>query len=131
VHCNVLHFRTDDIKLLANGDTVTLTVGSTNEQYSLKKVTKADRSAELTATLFSVAERCAKVEERVAEAERTMESLKRSAANSASAHVSVFDMTADSKKKKTQPKIQPKQTGMSIVNPGSRKRTQAKGVQFD
>ena len=111
-----------------NGDTVSLTMGTANEQYSLQKVSNANLSAELAASLFSVAERCADVEEKLAEAERTVDSLKRSAA---SAHISVFDMTVDSKKKKTQPKTQPKQAGMSIVNPGSRKRAQAKGVQFD
>ena len=124
-------FRNEDIKLAVNDDMVTLTVGTTNERYNLKKVGGADRSTELASSLFSVAERCAKVEERLAEAERTMESLKRSAASSSNAHVSVFDMAVDSKKKKMQPKIQPKQAGMSIVNPGSRKRAKAKGVEFD
>lgn len=114
-----------------NGDVITLTLVNTKEHYSLHKVCKADRSTELAASLFSVAERCAEVEERLEEAERTMESLKRSAASSTSAHLSVFDMTVDSKKKKMLPKIQPKQAGMSIVNPGSRKRVKAKGVQFD
>ena len=124
-------FRSDDIKLVLNGDMVTLTLCMTNECYNLKKVGGSDRSKELAASLFSVAERCAKVEERLVEAERMMESLKRSAASSANAHTSVFDMAIDSKKKKTQPKIQPKQAGMSIVNPGSRKRSKAKGVEFD
>jgi len=117
--------------LSTTGNTVTLTVGVAGEHYSLQKVGSADRSTELPALLFSVAERCTKLEERLADTEKTVESLKRSAASSANAHVSVFDMTVDSKKKKTQPKMQPKQAGMSIVNPGSRKRTQAKGVQFD
>jgi len=124
-------FRSDDIKLALNGDMVTLTLGTTNECCNLKKIGGAGRSMELAASLFSVAERCAKVEERLAEAERTLESLKRSAASSANAHVSVFAMAVDSKKKKTQTKIQPKQAGMSIVNPGSRKRAKAKGVEFD
>jgi len=114
-----------------NDDAVTLTLGTTSERYTLNKVSNADRPTELAASLFSVAERCVKAEESLAAAESTMESLKRSAASSASAQRSVFDMTHDCKSKKVQPKIQPKQAGMSIVNPGSRKRTKAKGVQFD
>jgi len=110
---------------------VTLTLGTAGEHYNLQKVNSTDRSTILPALLFSVSERCTKLEERLAGAERTLESIKCSAASSANAHVSIFDMTVDSKKKKTQPKMQPKQAGMSIVNPGSRKRTQAKGVQFD
>jgi len=106
-----------------------LTLGTTNDRYNLQKV---DRSTELAASLFSVAERCAETEEKLAETERTLESLKRSAAaSSANAHVNVFDIAMDCKKKKTVPKIQPMQAGMSIVNPGSKKRTKAKGVQFD
>jgi len=117
--------------LSMSGNTVTLTLGTSGEHYRLQKVGTADRSTGLSTLLFSVTERCTKLEERLADAERTVESLKRSAASSTNAHVSVFDMTLDSKKKKTEAKMQPKQAGMSIVNPGSRKRTQAKGVQFD
>lgn len=124
-------FRTADVELSVNGDTVKLTLGNTNEHYNLQKVSDDNRSTELATALFSVAERCTQVEERLAETEQTVESLKRSAASVASAHMSVFDMTVDSKKKKTQPKIQPKQAGMSIVNPGNRRRAKAKGVQFE
>ena len=124
-------YRTEDIKLSTTGSTVTLMLGTAGEQYSLQKVSGDDRLTELPSLLFSVTDRCTKLEERLADAERTLESLKRSAANSTNTAVSVFDMTVDSKKKKTQPKMQPKQAGMSIVNPGSRKRAQAKGVQFD
>ena len=123
--------RTEDYKLSTSGNIVTLTLGTAGERFRLHKVNSADRSTELSSLLFSVTERCTELEKRLADAERTVESLKRSADNSVNAHVSVFDMTVDSKKKKTQPKMQPKQAGMSIVNPGSRKRTQAKGVQFD
>jgi len=126
-----LCFRTADIKLSVNGDTVELTLSNTNEHYSLQKVGDDLRSTELATALFSVAERCTQVEERLAETERTVQSLKRSAASVASAHASVFDMTVDSKKKKTQPRIQPKQAGMSIVNPGTKRRAKAKGVQFE
>jgi len=126
-----LCFRTADVELSVNGDTVKLTLGNTNEHYNLQKVSDDNRSTELATALFSVAERCTQVEERLAETEQTVESLKRSAASVASAHMSVFDMTVDSKKKKTQPKIQPKQAGMSIVNPGNRRRAKAKGVQFE
>jgi len=112
-------------------DTVTLMLGSSGEHYSLRKVGDDIRSTELAASFFSIAERCAVVEDKLAAAERTVESLKRSVATTASAHVSVFDMTVDSKKKKMQPKTQPSQAGMSIVNPGTRRRATAKGVQFE
>ena len=102
------------------------TLGTANECYILPKVDSTDRSAEIASLLFSVAERCTWVEQRLAEAEKTNESLKQSAASSAS----VFDMTANSRKN-TQPKMQPRPTGMSIVNPGSRKRAKAKGVEFE
>lgn len=126
-----MYYRTADIKLSLNDDTATLTLGSTGEHYSLQKVGDDSRSAELAASFLSVAERCAEVEERLAEAQRTVESLKRTAASSASAHVNVFDMTVDSKRKKTQPRTQPNQAGMSIVNPGNRKRAKPKGVEFE
>lgn len=127
-----MNFRTADIKLSLNdGDMVTLTLGSSSEHYSLRKVSDDSRSTELAALFFSVAERCAEVEEKLAVAERTVESLKRSAASAASSHTSVFDMTIDSKKKKMQPKPPPSQAGMSIVNPGTRRRAKAKGVEFE
>ena len=128
---NVSAFRTEDVKLSRSGNTVTLTLGTGDQHYCLEKVGSADRSTELASSLFSVAERCAKVDERLAETEKMMETLRRSAASSVNAHVSVFDMTVDSKKRKTQPKTQPMQAGMSVLNPGSKKRPKAKGVQFD
>jgi len=124
----ILCFRTADIKLSVNGNTVSLTLGSTSECYGLQKV--GDNTS-LAASLFSIAKRCAEMEERLAEAERTVESLKRSAASGANTPASIFDMSVDSKKKKMQPRLPPKQAGMSIVNPGSRKRAKAKGVEFE
>jgi len=93
----------------------------------LDPVTPEDeKRSELQRIMFRVADRSLSVEAKLKTTQEKLESLQRKPAAQ-----NVFDMGLESKKKKTQPKAQPKQAGMSVINPGSKKRAAPKGVEFD
>jgi hypothetical protein len=126
-------FLGSDIAISCINDELTVSLSlssdaSQSKQYVASKLTTSDCQAEMKSLLFSLAEKSVDLEAKCCQSEKMIETLKR---NAASGQCNVFDMTSDAKKKKTQPKMQPKQSGMSVLNPGSKKRSKAKGVEFD
>lgn len=96
----------------------------------LPKATEADKKKELPAILFHLADKNIEIENGLNLAVMKIEHLeKRAKSNNAAKNV--FDITSDIKRKKTTQKAPPKTHGMSVINPGSKRRTAPKGVQFD
>ena len=102
-------------------------VGNTTE-YKLLPIDSADdKSSELQRILFQLADRSACFEAKLKTAQSRVDTLQQKPSGQ-----SVFDIGFESKKKKSQvAKGAPKQVGMSVVNPGSKKRSAPKGVEFD
>lgn len=88
--------------------------------------------AEIGAVLFVTAQRTLDLSKQLEQAEKKIDSLRQSvSAASSGAKSSVFDISCDAKKKKMQPKAPGKQKGMSVINPGCKKRSKAQGVEYD
>lgn len=97
--------------------------------YELYEAKVAQKKVELNNILFRLAERSSDLKVRLEKADREITNLKQQR-TSATAEGSGLLLDLDAKRNK-QPKIQPKKPGMSAVNPASRKRKAAQGVQFD
>jgi len=114
--------------------TITLRLAAKDDKslinYDMSMLDAAEAQTEVSAVLFLMAQRSLYLEKQLGQAEERIGSLQHAAANS-NAHSSVFDISGDAKKKKPAQKAVVKQSGMSVLNPGSRKRTKAHGVEFD
>lgn len=84
----------------------------------------------MQAILFHLVDKVTENENSLKSAEKKIEKLEQRT-GSVNVGKNVFDMAADAKRKKTIPKILPKAPGMSVINPGIKRRTAPKGVQFD
>jgi len=134
---NFFHVRTlflkGDMTISESGDRINLSLNGqelTTVDLQLPEATLADKKKELQVILFHLADKLTETEKSLKAAETKVEMLEKKLTNT-SAGKSVFDMTSDVKRKKTAPKAPPKAPGMSVINPGSKKRTSPKGVQFD
>lgn len=119
--------------LSESGDKISLSLNGqelTTVDLQLPEATLADKKKELQVILFHLTDKLAETEKSLKAAETKVETLEKKVTKT-SAGKSVFDMTADVKRKKTAQKAPPKAPGMSVINPGSKKRTAPKGVQFD
>lgn len=122
-----------DIKVLLSDEKASVVLRSVKDgksaSYDLPVLASPDVQTELSTLLVCVAQRSIDLEKQLGQAEKKIESLQHAA--SSSGFNSVFD-TACNGKKKTHQKAPPvKQKGMSVINPNSRKRTKAQGVEFD
>ena len=99
----------------------------THELYEAKL---AQKKADLNSILFRLAERSLELESRLEKVDMEVAGLRQQQKTSAGGDNSGLILDLDAKRNK-QPKIQPKKPGMSAVNPASRKRRAAQGVQFD
>lgn len=84
----------------------------------------------MQAILFHLVDKVTENENNLKSAEKKIEKLEQRT-GAVNVGKNVFDMAADAKRKKTNPKILPKAPGMSVINPGIKRRTAPKGVQFD
>ena len=112
------------------GTKLTLTIGkgSSTMDFDLFETKAADRKTELQAILFRLAEKTSVLENKLSVANQSLEKL-RAQKTSTSGMSALMDL--GSKKVGTQAKAKPRKTGMSVVNPASRKRKAATGVVFD
>ncbi len=123
-------FMGGDIQVSQIGANVKLRIGQPPGNFDLKlyEAKAMEKKVEIQNLLLRLADLTMDLDKKLEKANNTVDTLKQQQGN-AGARGGVFDM--DAKKKKTQAKVQPKQAGMSVINPGSKKRKVIKGVQFD
>ncbi|XP_038048675.1 protein PAXX-like isoform X1 [Patiria miniata] len=122
-------FTSGDLLVTKQAHKVSLDVGtgSTALRYDLYEATASERKADLKSALFWLADTVSDVTNKLTKCEEELSVLKKQKGTSSVAAV-LPDI--DTKKRSGQIKVQ-KQQGHSIVNPSSKKRKAATGVQFD
>lgn len=111
-----------------------LTLGRDTQSIDINlfEVTAAIRKTELQAVIFRMADCISGLEASAEKDQQTISKLRQQQGTSKDSGVSgMVDFGNDNKRGKGLQKPISKQPGMSIVNPGCRKRKIAKGVEFD
>ena len=111
------------------GNKVALTVGKGSSilNFDLYEAKAADKRTEMQKVLFRLAESATSMESDLNKAKQTIDALK---AQKGAANTAAF-MDLGPKKGANPAKNKPKKTGMSVLNPTSKKRKAAHGVVFD
>ncbi len=124
-------FQNGDITVSQVGVKCLLSLGQGQNtlDFELFEARAVDKKIELQNILFHLAKRSLDLEESLTKANETISSLKQQKAAGAGA-AGLLDL-GDPGKKKGQPKAPPKQVGMSVINPGSKKRKAPRGIEFD
>ena len=97
--------------------TLTVGTGAKSQTFDLYEAKANVKKTELQTVLFRLAESATDLETKLEQANKKLETMKQQKAPNLVG--GLFDMD---KKKKGQPKAQPKQAGMSTINPSSKKR---------
>jgi hypothetical protein len=124
-------FSAGEVSVAKVGDNkVTLTVGKASSamDFDLYVAKAADKNLELQTVLFRLAEQTTVLETKLAAATQSLEKLRAQKGGPSGMNAL---MDKGSKKADAQAKAKPRKVGMSVVNPGSRKRKAATGVVFD
>lgn len=112
-----------------------MTVGTGNNSltFDLYETKAFDKRTEVQNILFGLAEKSKHLQSELDKANTELEAVKkqRRKADGPSGASSMGIDLEGVKGSKNQPKAPAKQTGMSVVNPGSKKRKVARGVDFD
>ena len=122
-------FVSGDLNVAVIGNKVTLTVGkgTATVNMDLYEAKAADRKTEMQNVLFRLAEASTSLSTELEKANQTIDNLKM---QKGVAQNTAF-MDLGPKKGVNQAKQKPKKTGMSVLNPTSKKRKAAQGVVFD
>ena len=113
------------------GIKVELNVGSGSKSlsFTLYEAKAVDKKMELQGLMFRLAEKTTDLESKLEKANNKVETLQNQKGGGAATGIGgAFDIAGADKK---QQKAAPKKAGMSVINPGSRKRKAPRGVQFD
>ena len=122
-----------EIHRAIDGNIITLNIGlgANVNSFKLDKVPDTERCVLLKRILFRLAEKSTDTQSKLDAANKKIETLEKSKTQDA-VRQNIFDTAVVGKKRKNQPVAKaPKQPGMSVINPGSKKRTAAKGVEFN
>lgn len=132
VFLNLFHFRKcfldSDLSVSMVGTRATLTVGKSagTINFDLFEAKAAEKKVELQSILFRLATTATNLECDIERANKTIDTLK------AQKNMNAGGLMDFGPKKGVNPaKAKPKKTGMSVVNPTSKKRKAATGVVFD
>ena len=122
-------FSSGDVSVAVIGNKVALTVGKGSSvlNFDLYEAKAADKRTEMQKVLFRLAESATSMESDLSKAKQTIDALK---AQKGAANTAAF-MDLGPKKGANPAKNKPKKTGMSVLNPTSKKRKAAHGVVFD
>ena len=122
-------FSSGDVSVAVIGNKVALTVGKGSSvlNFDLYEAKAADKRTEVQKVLFRLAESATSMESDLNKAKQTIDALK---AQKGAANTAAF-MDLGPKKGANPAKNKPKKTGMSVLNPTSKKRKAAHGVVFD
>ena len=116
----------------AAGVKVTLRAGQGSKtiKLDLYEAKAAEKKAEMSRLLFRLAESSSELEVKLEKANQTISDLKQQK-NAGGAGGAAGFLDINSPKKKNLQQAAPKRVGMSVINPASKKRKAATGVQFD
>ncbi|KAL5008747.1 hypothetical protein ScPMuIL_014328 [Solemya velum] len=125
------NFNAGNLSIAMLGRKVTLTVGkgSTLSSFDLFEPNSAEKRIELQSIIFKLAELSSLREEKLLAAEQTIKTLKSQKDDNRRGIGALMDLGP--KRGANLGKVKPKKTGMSVVNPTSKKRKAAHGVVFD
>ena len=116
------------MQVLRSAIKLTLCVGEGDKalRFDLYEAKALEKRTELQAVLFRLAEAATHLGSRLDVATKQLHNAKQPATSTVTAS---FDLDSNSRKK-VQKKI-PRSAGMSVLNPGSKRRKAAHGVEFD
>lgn len=100
--------------------------GNKTVNFDLYEAKAIEKKTELSSLLFCLAESSSELEAKLEKSEKTIGGLRQQKDGGAGGGLN-FDLD----KKKKGGKAAPRQAGMSAINPSSKKRKAAAGVQFD
>ena len=114
------------ISLSETGKRMNLSLGRGSQavDFDLFEAKAVEKRVELQHILFRLADKTCDLETRLEKAEKTIEGLQQQKGAGGSGLGGLVDLGGDGKKKGP-PRAPPKQAGMSVINPGSRKRKAA------
>ena len=107
-----------------------LSIGSGSKclAFTLYEAKAVDKKIELQGLMFRLAEKATDLEGKLEKANSKIETMQnQKGAGPATGIGGAFDIAGAERKQK----VVPKKVGMSVINPGSRKRKAPRGVQFD
>lgn len=121
-------FAAGELSVAIIGTKMTLTVGKSGSSinFNLFEAKAAEKRTELQTVIFRLAEQTLQLEEKLSVVQESLEK-----ARAQKAGTSGMNILMNVSPKKGQAKARPKKTGMSVVNPTSRKRKAATGVIYD
>lgn len=122
-------FNSGDLSVVVIGNKVTLNIGKGSSVFSidLYEAKAAEKKSEMQNVLFHLAELATTLSADLDKANQLVDTLKTQKGTGAS---NAF-MDLGQKKGPNPAKAKPKKVGMSVINPGSKKRKAAHGVVFD
>ncbi|CAH1791798.1 unnamed protein product [Owenia fusiformis] len=124
-------YQSGDIQISQQGFSVSLTIGQGAKSFDFKlyEAKAAEKKLDVQDILFRLAEVSIDLDKKLTQAEKTIDTLRSEQGKNSSKHTGYF---ADQEKDVvSKTKVRPRQVGMSVINPSSKKRKVAQGMVFE